>query len=724
MRVAGASTPYRMILGIVLVVLVSACGGGSVSVSKDTNEPADTGIEDSAPVDNQAEIADPDVTDDKTPDEVSLVDIPDEISGDGDLEDVGTDTTIPMCSGPGEFLCPCKNNKDCLSGYCVDSQYGKVCTRSCIEDCPDGWSCEQDKSSGSDPVYLCVPQGIYICRPCVSHDECSSPYVISGDLCVPHGDDGSFCGVDCSEDGECQNNYVCAEITLPNLGLVRQCIPKGGQCSCTPAMIQASAKTTCSKSNGFGTCEGERMCTSEGLTECSAAAPKAEACNGLDDNCDGVVDPPDSAQCISYFLDNDGDGYGIGIGECLCQKPSPKHVTLGGDCDDSSISVNPSKPEVCNFIDDNCDGVVDESYATGCEVMFFDGDNDGVGDSTKTDCRCREGDQWVKKGGDCDDTNPLIVSGGDEICDGIDNDCDNIIDEEGAVGCQPYYLDQDGDGYGLSDQYKCLCKPVGDYKVKKGGDCDDTDYDIHPTVVELCDGKDNDCDGSIDEEEALTSCGVVANGTVACQDGGCVVTSCTSGYFDLNGSYADGCECTLGQGEVLAQSCDTATSVGEFGDNGTSTMATGRIVPVGDIDWYKFRAVDSPDTNNCDRFHVRVRFLQNPNNAYLFDVFWGGCAGNKNICTGTNFFEFFTDFHSDSKESPPSTNGGGECPCKLYNSENPDPSGLHNNDTTNSTHRCVDQTNWVYVKVYRNPGSPAVCDDYQIEFSNGINIGN
>jgi hypothetical protein len=86
---------------------------------------------------------------------------------------------------------------------------------------------------------------------------------------------------------------------------------------------------------------------------------------------------------------------------------------------------------------------------------------------------------------------------GDEICgDGIDNDGDGQIDEEGATGCTTYYKDNDGDGYGQTNDKKCLCSPTAPYTAVKSGDCDDSNPSIHPGATEICgDGIDQDCDG-------------------------------------------------------------------------------------------------------------------------------------------------------------------------------------------------------------------------------------
>ena len=121
---------------------------------------------------------------------------------------------------------------------------------------------------------------------------------------------------------------------------------------------------------------------------------------------------------------------------------------------------------------------------------------------------------------------------------------------------------------------------------------------------------------------------------------------------------------------------------------------------------------------SSDLFHVLVRFLKNPNDAYAFDVYKGGCAGADNICGGVDLFEFFTDFHNDV--GPPEIPGG-ECKCK------PDPDHSITaedtaDDTDPTTHACTDQSSVYYVRVYRLPGAVVACDDYQIEFSNGIAV--
>ena len=100
---------------------------------------------------------------------------------------------------------------------------------------------------------------------------------------------------------------------------------------------------------------------------------------------------------------------------------------------------------------------------------------------------------------DCDDTNPDINPGAAERCNGVDDDCNGEIDEEGAEGSDLFYADIDGDGYGDENNTIEICDMPEGY-VASAYDCDDSRDDVNPSAAELCDGADNDCDGNIDED--------------------------------------------------------------------------------------------------------------------------------------------------------------------------------------------------------------------------------
>ena len=116
---------------------------------------------------------------------------------------------------------------------------------------------------------------------------------------------------------------------------------------------------------------------------------------------------------------------------------------------------------------------------------------------------------------DCNDSTSAARPGATETCDGIDNDCDNSIDETNASGCTTYYRDFDGDGYGSSSNSQCLCSPSGYYDVTNGSDCYDSNGDGRLNVTEreeLIEGvnkdiaaryerHDKDGDGKLSNEE-------------------------------------------------------------------------------------------------------------------------------------------------------------------------------------------------------------------------------
>ena len=169
----------------------------------------------------------------------------------------------------------------------------------------------------------------------------------------------------------------------------------------------------------------------------------------------------------------------------------------GADCDDLDPDVNPDADERCNGRDDNCDGSVDDD-AVDAHTWYADEDGDGWGTGRTEACDAPAGS--VAASGDCDDADPSISPGQAEVCDGIDNDCDDAVDDadadvDNSTGVQ-FHLDADGDGFGaVAETWACI---VPDSAVEDATDCDDTRTDVSPIGSEVCDDVDNDCDGSVD----------------------------------------------------------------------------------------------------------------------------------------------------------------------------------------------------------------------------------
>ena len=131
-----------------------------------------------------------------------------------------------------------------------------------------------------------------------------------------------------------------------------------------------------------------------------------------------------------------------------------------------------------------------------CEqsLFYLDADGDGFGDDDTLDSACLPPQGSVSIGGDCDDASVDAYPGGWELCDGLDQDCDDVVDED-ALDSATWYLDADGDGWGDPESgEEGLCESPGADRVLQGQDCDDTDPAVHPDAIEICDGVDNDCE--------------------------------------------------------------------------------------------------------------------------------------------------------------------------------------------------------------------------------------
>ncbi|MBM4392924.1 MAG: hypothetical protein FJ090_17500 [Deltaproteobacteria bacterium] len=237
--------------------------------------------------------------------------------------------------------------------------------------------------------------------------------------------------------------------------------------------------------DGYTVAEGD---CDDGDASLSPAAP--ETCDRRDNDCDGEVD---EGVLLTFHADTDADGFGDPAASSVACDASPGWVEDATDCDDTLDTVFPGAPETCNEVDDDCDGDIDEDAAL---VVYADADGDGYGvGEARSTCAIEAG--YSETGNDCDDSDPGSFPGGEEQCDERDNDCDGLVDEDVTT---LYYIDVDGDGYGGDATETACTTPFGYADVD--GDCDDLDETIAPGAAEYCDGIDQDCDGTIDEDDA------------------------------------------------------------------------------------------------------------------------------------------------------------------------------------------------------------------------------
>lgn len=399
-----------------------------------------------------------------------------------------------------------------------------------------------------------------------------------------------------------------------------------------------------------------------------------ELCNDRDDNCNGEVD--EGLPLVTYFLDNDGDGYGNATNFIQACRQLSGYVINSGDCDDDNPDINPDAPELCDGLDNNCDGRNDEGLAL--VTYFLDNDGDGHGDASNTIQACRMLPGYVLSSGDCDDDNPDINPDAPELCDGVDNDCNGTVDN--GFTLITFYQDADGDSYGDVNNpvYSCF-QLMG--TVLNADDCDDTNPSINPMAMEilnndadencdglieirdldgdgynsdedcnemfdtvypgapeLCDGLDNDCDGTVDEGlTVLTFYEDTDDDT----------------YGDINKPVLS---CELRPGIVMnADDCNDADpsinpSAVEIPNNTVDENCDGLIVIIdADGDGYN-------SDEDCDDMDAMVF----PEATELCDGLDNDCNGwvddglnmtiTHNDCFGQLFFDCNSDYRKDVKE--------------------------------------------------------------------------
>ena len=282
--------------------------------------------------------------------------------------------------GEGCFMDKCTENAQCQSGWCVEHMGEGVCSESCSEECPQGWSCKPVGASDPDLVYVCVSNHSNLCKPCTSTEGCKA---VGGaeDVCVDYGSEGSYCGGTCTADADCPWGFSCLTTVSVDGIDTSQCVADAGVCPCTAKSVELSLWTPCASANEFGTCSGKRVCTSDGLTACDATTPAEETCNGIDDDCDEDVDEPLQVEGDYINLCDDGNDctddnckgdagcehVDLNDGECMDKDP----CTVADHCAAGTCLGNPVVCDDTNpCTDDSCDGsggCMFEDNAAACD---------------------------------------------------------------------------------------------------------------------------------------------------------------------------------------------------------------------------------------------------------------------------------------------------------------------------------------------------------------------
>lgn len=349
------------------------------------------------------------------------------------------------CTPPARLGCPCAENEDCLYGFCIRTDDGFKCSAgcspedtSCIASAHEwcniqGWALQKVDSPLYGTFWLCLPLHPLLCRPCKTDQDCAST---AQAICLDYGPAGRFCATRCNDIVPCPEGYECVKVHSSQ-ALDRACKLIEGECQCSYLSIKEKAETVCYTGPSVS-CLGKRRCTEQGLTKCDAPEAGKEVCNGKDDNCDGLTDEEWAEGCTFYFMDADGDGFGVGPGKCLCVPSDQFFAQNNADCDDTNPDVRPGGIEVCDGLDNDCDGQRDPEGAFGCILYYYDGDGDGFGDPSRSKCLCKpEGKYTTVQSGDCDDSNASVHPGAAEKCNNLDDNCDGLVDPPGTCQTLP-----------------------------------------------------------------------------------------------------------------------------------------------------------------------------------------------------------------------------------------------------------------------------------------------
>ncbi len=524
---------------------------------------------------------------------------------------------------------PCDGGAECDSLFCLGGPRGAFCTAECGFDagCPTAFECKRlldpglPADAGAQASLCAVPQPL-LCQGCATDVECGAS---GGDRCLSL-DGGHFCGRDCTYTG-CPDLYRCA----PQDGGWAQCEPEGRTCDCVTATL-GMQKGCHGDRNAFGTCPGTQTCQADGgFTSCNAPVALVETCNGVDDDCDGFIDDFVPPECTKT------------AGGKTCKGPQVCMGSAGLVC-----AAKPPEAEICNYMDDDCNGQTDEGFvdaqgryvtlahcgtcnhdcqkaiahvatsacvgesdggmgcrALSCQAGFFPYADGGAclelpdtlcrpclsdGDCVGPGAHCLTLDGARVCGRDCSAGSAYAACPGGYTCAPQDGGVAQCVPVTGtctcrtatlgaARSCQLVAATGTCSGYSL-----CSATPAG----PSWSACDVASFN-----PEVCDSRDNNCNGVIDEgfRNAVTGkydtakhCGFCNNDcsrywnpaqhhTTGLCDAAPAIPACTMGpcltevvggttyeWVNVNGDTADGCECRRVQGNTTVDLPDRGPS--------------------------------------------------------------------------------------------------------------------------------------------------------------------